>query len=124
MKGITQKHYKALILASIDNDGYAADELNSGHDKIHFAAETLRAELGWMIERERLGGTCVHWLQGLASACTIPFYNGDIIKWAEGILGRELTDRESDRLLEEYWVNAARALQVMIERHDAGRSSL
>lgn len=118
MKGITQKDYQALILASIDNSGYENRELTTDKDKVQFAARTLRSELGWLIEREGLHSACQHWLQGLASVCTILFANGDIIKWAERVKGEPMTEKQKDRLLEEYWPRAAQALYVLINRYE------
>lgn len=118
MKGITQKDYQALILASIDNSAYEDKELTTEKEKAQFAAKTLRSELGWLIDREGLQAACQHWLQGLASACNIPFMNGDIIRWAESKGVTFKTENQEDRLLAEYWINSARALQVLINRYD------
>jgi hypothetical protein len=115
MKGIYQKDYKRLILSCIDNAGYSDQSLVTDADKLNFAADTLQAELGWMIKDYGLTATCKHWLQGLAIACTIPFYNSEIIQWGEQLTGRSFTDNECDRFVDEYWTNSANALYMMIK---------
>jgi hypothetical protein len=112
MKGITQKHYQALILANIDNNDYSDIELLTDDDKIIFATVTVQSEMGGITQKH-----CQDWLQGLVSACAIPFDNVDIIHWAEGILGRELTEEQQYILCyKEYWNNAANALSVLINQ--------
>jgi hypothetical protein len=112
MKGITQKHYQALILANIDNSDYSDIELLTDDDKIIFATLTVESEMGGITQKH-----CHDWLQGLVSACAIPFENYHIIKWGESILGRELTEEQAYILCyKEYWNNAANALRVLINQ--------
>lgn len=113
MKGITQKHYQALVLSCVDSTGHGV-EVDSKEEKINFLANTLKAEMGWLIARDGVSIAAQNWLQGLASACTIPFYWADVYKWAESILGRELTSKERDTLEGEYWQNAGNALVILI----------
>ena len=72
IKGLTQEHFKALILDNIC-DPDSSLELSTVEEKVRFAKSILLAEVGWM--REKLFNQqqmCEYWLQGLASACCFP----------------------------------------------------
>ena len=47
--------------------------------------------------------TCMSYLQGLPSVCTVPFYNGEILELlaAQGLSRK--TEAGKERLIEAYW---------------------
>jgi hypothetical protein len=50
------------------------------------------------------------WLRGLASSCSIPFMNFEIIDWYEWYLDRPIKQNEEHKLVERYWISATQAL--------------
>lgn len=101
------KFFKTIILNACDNEGYNDQVLETEAEKIQFLKDTFYSELGWNVQRKGLRPVCQDWLQGLASACTVPFYNGEIIELYEKSLGRKLSEVEQDRVLfsntNSYW---------------------
>lgn len=115
----TATQFKQLLLSCIDNSGYNEIELVTDADKLTFAAETICQELPHLMQAGRVTAEqCQHWLQGLASACTIPFYNSEIVTWWCACAGMNelVSDKHCDMICEQYWVMAAQALQVMLNR--------
>ena len=120
----TAAQFKQLLLSCIDNSGYNDTELVTDAQKITFAAETIQAELPHLMRDGYITvEQCQYWLQGLASACTIPFYNADVIYWwcdQTGMNETFLSNNHADKICDQYWVLAARALQVMLQRESKG----
>lgn len=116
IKGLTQKHFKALILEHIlDPEG--VQTLSTVEDKVQFAKSILLEEVGWMIGQGNSGQQmCEHWLQGLASVCTLPFTYFDIEAWATNCINRPLTGAETITLQRIYWSRAAQGLNVLINQ--------
>lgn len=113
----TRKTFKELLLSCADSSGYNVNLDNATEqEKINFLVQTIRSELGWMLEKQTAYTMAKHWLQGLASACTIPFYNGDIVNWLES-KGFEVTVHNEDLAIDRYWDNASFALAAMITKH-------
>ena len=108
------KFFKTILLNSCDNEGYNDQVLETEAEKIQFLKDTFYSELGWNVQRKGLRPVCQDWLQGLASACTVPFYNGEIIELYEKSLGRKLSEVEQDRILfsntNSYWYNLSLTL--------------
>jgi hypothetical protein len=116
IKGLTQEHFKALILEHIlDPEG--VQTLSTVEDKVQFAKSILLEEVGWMIgqgnSRQQM---CEHWLQGLATACTLPFTYFDIEVWAKACVNRPLSSAETKNLQRDYWSRAAQGLNVLINQ--------
>lgn len=114
----SRKAFKGLILSCVDSSGYGVD-LDNATDaqKITFLADTIYSELGWMLEKQTAFTMAKHWLTGLASACTIPFYNGQIVEWLE-LNGFIVTPHNEDKAINQYWDNAAFALVAMINQSE------
>jgi hypothetical protein len=111
----TRKTFKELLLSCTDSSGYGIDLTNASDDqKVQFLVDTINSELGWMLEKHTKFAMADHWLKGLASACTIPFYNGQIIEWLES-KGYIVTPHNEDLTIERYWQNAAFTLAAMIK---------
>lgn len=110
----SRKAFKGLILSCIDSSGYGVDLDNATNEqKIKFLSDTINSELGWMLEKQTPFTMAKHWLTGLASACTIPFYNGQIVEWLE-LNGFIVTPHNEYKAIDQYWDNAAFALVAMI----------
>lgn len=86
-----------LITDSVCQD-YLQESLN--HNKEYLDFKTLCKDLMTVIESEKLGkglvtqSVIIDWLQGLPSACTVPFTNYDIYQW--GYNNGYLKDTDSD----------------------------
>lgn len=112
----TRKTFKELLLSCVDSSGYGIDLDNATEQqKIAFLVDTINSELGWMLEKQSTFAMANHWLTGLASACTIPFYNGQIVEWLES-KGYIVTPHNEYIAIEKYWQNAAFALAAMINQ--------
>ncbi|QHZ59782.1 hypothetical protein HWD03_gp102 [Alteromonas phage vB_AmeM_PT11-V22] len=113
--------FKSIILQVCDNESYNDQVLTTEAEKIQFLKDTFYSELGWSVERVGLRQACQNWLQGLASACTVPFYNGEIIELYEASLGRKLLEREEDRILfsdtHSYWYYMGLTLAGMFKNN-------
>lgn len=116
IKGLTQEHFKALILDHIcDPDGSL--EPSTVEEKVRFAKDTMYSEVGWMQwQGHNQQQMCEHWLQGLASACSLPFNYYDIEVWAKDCIQRPLTEKEYEYLQRDYWNRAAQGLNVLLNQ--------
>lgn len=111
----SRKEFKNLILSCADGSGYGVDLENaSEQEKAKFLKETILSELGWMLDKNTPFTMAKHWLTGLASACTIPFYNGHIIEWLQ-LKGFIVTPHNEEKSIDQYWNNAAFALVALIK---------
>ena len=124
LKKPTAAQFKTLLLDCIDNSGYSDAELTTDQAKLQFACDTIRSELPHLMRDNRITvNQCQDWLQGLASACTIPFMNADIVQWwceCTGIDYASISDRHFDQAVELYWQTAASKLHVMLSRVQDG----
>jgi hypothetical protein len=119
MKNFTfpnRQAFNALLLDNADGSSYDIN-LDTATDaqKIAFLVDTIKSELGFMLERQSVFTMSKHWLQGIASACTIPFYNGKIIDWLES-QGYIITPHNEYDAINQYWNDAALALAAMINK--------
>ncbi|MNQ55071.1 hypothetical protein D3C85_691530 [compost metagenome] len=92
------KVVKAVILNAID------------HDYIAECGGTLEAVYNSEYGYNGLSPkSCMDYLQGLPSVCTIPFYNGEILELlkAQGI--ERKTEKGQDTLIQKYWEQAGQA---------------
>ena len=102
MKNYEQEN--AYIISCINADGYdKAPE--TVQEKLQFLRDTFKAEYGWNIERIGFQNALREWLAGLPSACTIEFYNHEILQLARkwGSLPENATERQEDKILGNYW---------------------
>ena len=67
------KKIKAIILKSITLEDY------NQQSTIQNAYKIFQSEKTWEIEQNGELVACENWLRGLATACTIPYYNSDIM---------------------------------------------
>lgn len=85
--------------------------------------EALRAcfesEYGWA--KERIGGqkAFAEWLSGLCGSVDIPFYNSGILELAAswGGLAPDATERQQDRIVDNYWNFMACNYRKAAKRH-------
>lgn len=117
IKGLTQEHFKALVLECIE-DPNGERKLETIGQKAELAAKNLQAEMGW--KRGIPQKVIQDWLQGLAGTCELPYTHHDIYLWACEVTGRDLTDKEVEYLQDNYWSRAAQALLVLINQHAKG----
>jgi hypothetical protein len=121
MKQPSTDQFESLVLSCVDNSNYEDRELITQKQKIQFLATTLKAELGWMWENSNtpyanLLDACGDWLRGLPSACTIPFYNGEILEFWKQSTEEELNyEDQEDRAIELYWINVSVVLFQMVQ---------
>lgn len=100
--------FKSILLNACDNEGYNDQVLETEKEKIQFLKDTFYSELGFRVDQVGLQKACLDWLQGLASACTIPFYNSEIIKLLENEFNvRYDTDDKCHSEVDWYWKKAA-----------------
>lgn len=110
-----RKAFTQLLLNCCDSSGYGIDLDNaSDADKKAFLKATILSELGWMLEKQTSFDMALHWLQGLASACTIPFYNGQILEWLKSN-GVQIIDGKEDKAIATYWRQSAFALAAIVD---------
>ncbi len=93
--------YKRVILNAIDHE-YMEE---CGYKTL---VDACKNQMG-------ITGQTKSWIQGLPSACTIPFYNWDIAEMAykTGLIDDKSTEAKIDKVIEEYWaVMAAKVIQI------------
>lgn len=108
--------FKTILLNACDNQGYNDQVLETEAEKIQFLKETFYSELGFRVKQVGLLQACKDWLQGLASACTIPFYNSEIIKMLESEFNITYkTDDQCNNAVDWYWDNSAKRLARLFQ---------
>ena len=104
-----------LLLKCCDSSGYGVDLENASDiEKKQFLKDTILSELGWMLEKQTSYNMALYWLQGLASACTIPFYNDQILEWLESN-GTQIIKGKEGQAVEKYWRQAAFAMAAIVD---------
>jgi len=99
--------YENYIINSISSDNYDEDPKTS-KEKLQFLKDRFINEY-WNNnpQAQRLGeqNAFKEWIQGLPSSFNIEFTNYDILKLAKemGSLPQNATDKQEDRVLENYW---------------------
>jgi hypothetical protein len=94
--------YKQVILSGIDGTCYEV-KMDTDREKMQFVVDCFRKEFYCWQSHKNIQAVFAEWLQGLPSACHIPFYNSDIIELAERINGVKYTDKQADKILGNYW---------------------
>ena len=95
--------YAKLLLTSFDEDQNPEDLTES--ERFFMAFQAFKAEHGWNISRVGLYPAFAGWLQGLPTACTVPFENYKILLLAQetGHLPVDPTDAQEQKMLDNYW---------------------
>ena len=99
------------LLECVNSDGYGI-KCQTDQEKINFLAATIKSEMGWNIEQNGLLIACRDWLQGLASACSIEYWDQGatelLLKWGYSKRYAENVDN--------YWRLVARNLAQLIQK--------
>lgn len=113
---VVDQHAKALLLACMDVSGYDVKTATDTPQKLAAAVlDIFKQEKGWQIEKQGEQVAALEWLQGLASACSIPFYNGEIITLGKlwGAIPENATEKQEEKWLALYWpMMASKLLQL------------
>ena len=101
--------FKEYFVSCINNKGYSNVRLITTECKLKFLHDTFIREAGWNIERVGEQNAFREWLMGLPSSINIEFENYKILQLAKrlGSLLENATDKQEDKLLENYWNYAA-----------------
>jgi hypothetical protein len=111
----TRAVFTQLLLDNADGSNYGTELDNaSDADKKAFLKSTILSELGWMLEKHTSFDMADHWLRGLASVCTIPFYNAEILDWLESNNTQIINGKEY-LAVDKYWRQAAFALAAIVD---------
>ena len=96
---------KRYIIDCIDGTGYDV-ELKTTAEKIDFLRDCFEREYGHEIKRQGYVNALREWFAGLPSACTVAFYNGDILTLAVewGSIPENATEKQEYKILEN-WFN-------------------
>jgi len=113
----TYKHYYNTILDAIDNDGYNDQQLLTEREKLEFLLDTYRSEYGWYEERYNVNifNAIKEWLQGLPTACSLPYTYCDIIALAKQ--AGTYKETNEDKILNNYWAFMAMRVCEMFKSH-------
>lgn len=101
-----------VILDSINSDDVV---FKDDTEKLQYAFNRLKSEYGHEIKRYGLQTACTNWLQGLA--LDIPFYNWDILKLAEQQGYKTLTEKQQDKILNNYWQYISNKFLQLCKKH-------
>ena len=118
--------YKLQLIECFDFTGYDVQPLtNSLEDKVAAAYSIFLSEMGWQLQaphNKPLAVVCADWLAGLASACTVRYYNGDILDWAfaTGLLAKNASENKQDEFLSNYFSVMGSNLASMFQRSAKG----
>lgn len=101
------KHANKALLDAIDSGGFEGAEYfntcRTWTQKATFSHGRFMREYGWRVDQVGLHRAVIDWLQGLA--INIPYMNVDILELAkkDGSLPKNPTEKQEDRILENYW---------------------
>lgn len=108
------KAFKTLLLSCVDNSGYSDVELKTDKEKELFLIETFKSEMHWEIKHISIFKAANHWLTGLAGACTVPFYNDEILEFMKGIEYSVVKDESL--IVDHYWHRMANEVCKLYNR--------
>lgn len=117
MSNQAMKHATQHILDAIDSDGYDDSPCETDGEKAAFSYNRFMSEYGWRVKQAGEFKAVKDWLEGLA--LNIAFYNHDILQLAKewGSLSPIATEREEDRVLDQYWPYMAMRLIGLWNKH-------
>lgn len=118
------KKYEQYILDCIDSSGHNVDT-KTDHEKVIFLWETFNKEYVYPENIRRYGsllGCFIEWLPGLPSCLNIEFENHKILQLAQkmGSLAPNATEKQKDRILENYWIFMAKKAFSLFRKHGIG----
>ena len=109
------KAFKTLLLSCADNSNYSDNELLTDKEKEAFLVETFKNEMSWSIKQKGTFKTAQDWLQGLATACTVPFYNDEIRSFMAEI--EYIQAKNNDVIIDHYWERMANEVTKIYFKH-------
>lgn len=112
-----QKAATQHILDAIDSDGFDNTPRETDAEKARFLHGRFMSEYGWRVDQVGLHKALIDWLQGLA--LNIAYMNVDILRLARawGSLTDNATEKEEDKILENYWAYMAMRLLSLWRKH-------
>jgi len=123
MKKFNRKEFQKYLIESIDSELYDI-ETNSDREKLLFIDETFRNEYGFNIERLGYKHAFAEWLSGLPSAIDIEFRNHYILSLGKSFNADLSTEKKENDFLENWWLNCAASLDIMIRRANSNYKSM
>lgn len=111
-----KQKYNQFLLDSIDPTAYE-EEAITDREKLDFFFRHFLGEVGWNIVRVGELKAMIDYLQGLPSTINIPFENYKILELAKdfGSIAQDASEKEEDKLLENYWSFMANKL-IQLDR--------
>ena len=109
-----KEEYKQYILKCIEED-FNGNELTTPVAKVKFIYERFISEVGWNIDRVGEMRAMVDWLADLA--LDIPFTYADITQLARHINCRTYTDKEEEKICENYFPFMANLILQMFKTY-------
>jgi len=115
----THDLYNQYLLDGISFDGYGLPEPRTNKDKINLFFGVFMSEYGYNLKRMSEWEALTEWLSGLPSVIHMDFNNYDILERAKkyGSLAPGASDKEEDKLLDNYWRFMANKLIVLRNGH-------
>lgn len=110
------KDFKTLLLSCVDNSNYSDIELLTDKEKELFLVETFKNEMNWSIKQGGVFKSAMNWLQGLASACTVPFYSDEIQAFMADIEYSKAKD--NDDAVDHYWSRMSNEVTKLYFKYD------
>ena len=113
--------YRKTILDSIDLSGYITPvpKVNGGRKGIRIELYNIfMAEMGWNVARVGQKQAAQDWIQGLCSACSVPFENYIILENATkaGMIPETRSEEEEDEFISMYWHYLSAELNDILNR--------
>ena len=115
----THDLYNQYLLDGISFDGYGLPEPRTNKDKINLFFGVFMSEYGYNLKRMGEWDALTEWLSGLPSVIHMDFNNYDILERAKkyGSLTVDASEKDEDKLLENYWRFMANKLIVLRNGH-------
>jgi len=115
----THDLYNQYLLDGISFDGYDLPEPRTNKDKINLFFGVFMSEYGYNLKRMSEWDALTEWLSGLPSVIHMDFNNYDILERAKkyGSLTVDASEKDEDKLLENYWRFMANKLIVLRNGH-------
>jgi len=115
----THDLYNQYLLDGISFDGYGLPEPRTNKDKINLFFGVFMSEYGYNLKRMSEWDALTEWLSGLPSVIHMDFNNYDILERAKkyGSLTVDASEKDEDKLLENYWRFMANKLIVLRNGH-------
>jgi len=117
MRGMSfDQALKRLLIDSIDEDGGIA----TAEKKIKYCQDAFQSEYGWRALQIGTQHALGDWLQGLPTACTVPFTNHDIFVWGAsvGAIREDASDDEISTFIDRYWKACPAKLLQLFNHHN------